>query len=250
MTLRLRRTALAVAAATALPLIVAPPTAAQDDDHARLIEDRTATASSDRSEAPQVAPTATAEQITLDEETEPVAPGLVHTSFDQYGPRGWVRADVLTAELDQPGLALDYLSSGQVSNPQPLSQMLQREPGFVAGTNADFFDISDTGAPLGVGVDREDGLIHAPADGHNTSLTIEADRAAEITDVPRGPGDDGSGQPADNQPQLTVGGAGRHRNLQQLLGRCRSTAHRRWRHQRPRGHGHRRGGDVQHDHAG
>ncbi|MBA3309674.1 MAG: phosphodiester glycosidase family protein [Nocardioidaceae bacterium] len=184
MTLRLRRTALAVAAATALPLIVAaPPIAAQDDDHARLIEDRTATAGSDKSEAPQVAPTATAEQITVDEETEPVAPGLVHTSFDQYGPRGWVRADVLTAELDQPGLALDYLSSGQVSNPQPLSQMLQREPGFVAGTNADFFDISDTGAPLGVGVDREDGLIHAPADGHNTSLTIEADRTAEITDV-------------------------------------------------------------------
>ncbi len=130
-------------------------------------------------EPPEAVAADAADAFVVDRDRERVAPGLVHTSLDTYDPLGWVRADVLTADLRESGLDLQYLSSGAVSEPTPLSQQVDRA-GAVAGVNADFFDINDTGAPLGVGIDRDAGVVHGPATGQNATVSVDADGAAWI----------------------------------------------------------------------
>lgn len=115
----------------------------------------------------------------------PVAPGLQHTRFDRYDARGWVRVNALTAELSRPGLKIDYTAPGKVADPGPLSSAL-KGAGAVAGVNGDFFDIRDTGAPLGVGVDRARGVLHGSArrtDWANNSFTLDADNVARIAET-------------------------------------------------------------------
>jgi hypothetical protein len=123
--------------------------------------------------------------FTVGEHSVPVAPGLDHTRFDRYDARGWVRVNALTAELSTPGLKIDYTAPGKVSGPGPLSSALSRE-GAVAGVNGDFFDIGDTGAPLGIGVDRQRGLVHGSArrsDWTNNTFTLDADNMAAIAET-------------------------------------------------------------------
>ena len=101
-----------------------------------------------------------------------IAPGLAYSQWSEVGPQGATRVYVLTARLDQPGLVLDQVSGPTVSARAPLSRWLAAD-GAIAGVNADFFDIDDTGAPLGVGVDRQHALLHAPASGWNTTFLID-----------------------------------------------------------------------------
>lgn len=136
--------------------------------------------SSNLREAATTAPPAgTGAYFTVDEHTRPVAPGLDLTSFDRYDARGWIRVDALTADLSTPGLTLDYASPGKVSSTAPLTEALGRDDA-VAGVNADFFDITDTGAPQGVGVDRQRGLLHAPAADWNHTFSLDRDNVATI----------------------------------------------------------------------
>lgn len=90
--------------------------------------------------------------IVTDRRVQPVAPGVTLTSFDRLDARGWLRADVLSASLDA-GTTVDYLNPGSVSGREVLSEQAARKRA-VAGVNGDFFDINDTGAPLGVGIQR------------------------------------------------------------------------------------------------
>jgi hypothetical protein len=87
-------------------------------------------------------------------------------------PQGAVSVHILTAKWSKPGLVLDQVSGATVASREPLSQLLSADND-LAGVNADFFDINDTGAPLGVGVDRERKLLHAPRDGWNTTFFID-----------------------------------------------------------------------------
>jgi hypothetical protein len=116
--------------------------------------------------------------ITADEHTVAVAPGLEHTSFDTLDARGWLRGDVLTADLGS-SVVPTYLSSPSLSRTKPVSRLVRRA-GAVAGVNGDFFDIGNTGAPLGVGVDRTHGLLHAPAADWNRTIAFDAAGAAWI----------------------------------------------------------------------
>lgn len=118
----------------------------------------------------------------VDERTLPVAPGLEHTRYDRYDGRGWVRVHALTADLSVPGLRLDYTAPGRVSAPGPLSSAVDRD-GSVAAVNGDFFDIGDTGAPLGVGVDRRRGLLHGSVRHEgwvNNTFLLDQDNLAQI----------------------------------------------------------------------
>ncbi|WP_370444721.1 phosphodiester glycosidase family protein [Amycolatopsis sp. CA-128772] len=109
--------------------------------------------------------------------TTEVAPGLNLTQFDRFDPAGWIRGDTLAVDLGGKVLKPAYLSPGTVSARTPLSQQLART-GAVAGVNGDFFDISATGAPIGVGIDRGQ-LQAAPAAGHNLTASItDAGKAA------------------------------------------------------------------------
>ncbi|HQR27653.1 MAG TPA: phosphodiester glycosidase family protein [Nocardioides sp.] len=108
-----------------------------------------------------------------------VAPGVTYRRWDRTDARGTLRAHLLTADLATEGLALDYASFDLVRQRGPLTSLLARDAA-VAGVNGDFFDIDDTGAPLGVGRDRQIGMRNAPAYGWNNTFSIGADGTPRI----------------------------------------------------------------------
>ncbi|GAA1710044.1 phosphodiester glycosidase family protein [Kribbella yunnanensis] len=120
--------------------------------------------------------------VVASRDDSPVAPGVTYTSFERLDPRGWLRGDLLTTDLDKHGVTVDYVNTGKVSGGAPLSQQLARK-GAIAGVNGDFFDINDTTAPLGVGVEQGGRLINAPAAGHNDSAVIGKDGLGQIAQL-------------------------------------------------------------------
>lgn len=104
-----------------------------------------------------------AEQVIVGEESTPVAPGVTHTAFDWVDARGFVRGDLLTVELDGSGVTSDLLTPVSVAATAPLSQLAAARSApddgdtVIAGVNGDFFDISDTGAPIHASID--DGML-------------------------------------------------------------------------------------------
>lgn len=112
----------------------------------------------------------------------PVAPGVNYTSFERLDPKGWLRGDILAADLDKHGVTVDYVNTGKVSGGTPLSQQLARK-GAIAGVNGDFFDINDTTAPLGVGIEQNGRLVNAPAAGHNDTAVIGKDGLGRIAEL-------------------------------------------------------------------
>ncbi|HZX01303.1 phosphodiester glycosidase family protein [Kribbella sp.] len=111
----------------------------------------------------------------------PVAPGVNYTSFERLDPKGWQRGDILDTDLSKHGVTVDLVNPGKVSGAQPLSQQLASR-GAIAGVNGDFFDINDTNAPLGVGVESGR-LVNAPAAGHNDTAVIGKDGLGKIAQL-------------------------------------------------------------------
>jgi len=108
-----------------------------------------------------------------------VAPGLEYSRWTRVEQQGPVQVHLLTARLDQPGLVLDQVSGTAIRSRYPLLQLLRSDKA-VAGVNADFFDIGDTGAPLGVGADRQRRLLHAPRSGWNNAFLIDTAGVARV----------------------------------------------------------------------
>lgn len=113
-----------------------------------------------------------------------VAPGVSVTEWDEATARGPVRMQLVTANLRTPGLAVDYLDAGPVSRTAPLRTMVAGRKPVVAAVNGDFFDIGDTGAPLGVGAGRERGLRHAPVEGWNAAFFLTRTGRYEVDTLP------------------------------------------------------------------
>ncbi|MER5356028.1 phosphodiester glycosidase family protein [Kitasatospora sp. NPDC002551] len=122
------------------------------------------------------------ESVVTRREVTPIAPGLTMTGFDRLGKSGWIRGKVLVADLAAEGLSVDYLSSGQVTTRQTVTEMA-RGAGAVAAINGDYFDMNASEAPLGIGVSREDGLVHAPVEGWNQAVTVGTDGLARMAEV-------------------------------------------------------------------
>jgi phosphodiester glycosidase len=112
----------------------------------------------------------------------PVAPGLTYTQWDRTDARGTIRAYLLAANLSQPGLSLDYLSPDEVPDREPVLDMVTDDAA-VAGINGDFFDIADTGAPLGMGSDRDRGLLTARESGWNRGFYFTREGLPWIGDL-------------------------------------------------------------------
>ncbi|MEO9323236.1 phosphodiester glycosidase family protein [Nocardioides sp. C4-1] len=103
-----------------------------------------------------------------------VAPGVTVQTWNEATSRGPIRAHLTTIKWRTPGLSLDYANAGKVGATATLGAMIRREGATtVAGVNGDFFDIGRTGAPLGLGRDRERGLLHGPRDGWNAAFSID-----------------------------------------------------------------------------
>ncbi|RDI17788.1 calcineurin-like phosphoesterase family protein [Lentzea flaviverrucosa] len=93
----------------------------------------------------------------------PVAPGVTLSSFDWYRPDGWVRGDALAVDLTKAQVG--YVDPGTVSQAVPLSQQTGRA---VAAVNGDFFDIDNSNAPEGVGV--QDGQLRKSGGGRAAGI--------------------------------------------------------------------------------
>ncbi|MGO1054365.1 phosphodiester glycosidase family protein [Crossiella sp. CA198] len=177
-----------VALLSVLALTAAVPAPALAERHGvtaplgpRPIEDAPAASAADGAVATLATAAPRVDALPVSEVTSPVAPGLDLTEFDRLDARGWIRGDVLTADLGRGTLRPAYLSPGVVAARSPLSEQAAAR-GVVAGVNGDFFDINATGAPLGVGMDAG-ALRHAPAAGHNLTAAIgpaDLGRLAEV----------------------------------------------------------------------
>jgi hypothetical protein len=111
-----------------------------------------------------------------------VAPGVSYTSWDETNPRGPIRAHLLTIRYDTPGLQFDYAGPSKVADTEPVSSMMASDA--IAAVNADFFDIGDTGAPLGVGKQRGKGMVHAPREGWNSAFMVGGNGTPKIETLP------------------------------------------------------------------
>lgn len=120
--------------------------------------------------------------VVSNEKSYQVAPGLKFRQWDQRDRRGTIRAYLLRANLRKPGLSLQYAGAPQVAARDELTDILARRHA-VAGVNGDFFDISDTGAPLGVGIDGAR-VVHGPSQGWLKSFVLPARGNATVGDLP------------------------------------------------------------------
>jgi hypothetical protein len=115
-----------------------------------------------------------------------MAPGVRFRRWDQTDARGQVRAYLVSVDWDAPGVALDYGSGGRhVPDRDTVSGILGREGAeAVVGTNGGFFDIYDTGAPLGVGEDRQRGFLHGARHTWRNAFWTTADGTPRIGQPP------------------------------------------------------------------
>ncbi|MFG1695214.1 phosphodiester glycosidase family protein [Nonomuraea sp. NPDC049309] len=111
--------------------------------------------------------------------TRPVAPGISLTSFDTFDELGWLRADALTADLGSA--KADYVFSGEVSKTEPLSGPARRSRA-VAAVNGDFFDINNSGAAQGIGV-QNGTLIQSPIAGHEKAVAISPEGVGRVIEM-------------------------------------------------------------------
>ncbi len=109
--------------------------------------------------APQIPPNQRSRTVITGERSWQVSPGVRYRRWNQTNARGKIRAHLLTVNPGRAGVSLDYAHGRYVPSRAPLTSLLARDDA-VAGINGGFFDIYDTGAPLGVGRDRQQGMLH------------------------------------------------------------------------------------------
>lgn len=111
--------------------------------------------------------------------TYEIAPGITVQEWDQVDgrqPVGQARMNLITVDLDAPNISFDTLT-GPALTARRKTSALGRRGGAIAAVNGDFFDICDTGAPLGVSVRKQDKLVSGPKVGwipENMSLWFNA----------------------------------------------------------------------------
>jgi hypothetical protein len=140
-----------------------------------------------------------------------VAPGVHAVVWDERDPRGPLRYYLLTVDLRQKGLSVDLLNAGPVRQTASVKTMLRGSRYAVGAVNGDFFDIGDTGAPLGLGKDRQRGPLNGRVAGWNNAFFIDAHGHPDIDVLPMLP--TVVGRPAIrvtnvNSPSVQPGGIG------------------------------------------
>ena len=111
----------------------------------------------------------------------PLAPGVTFEQFNLTGTRGVTRGQLVRIDPATPGLGLDLISGRNVASRHVVPEMMDANA--VAGVNGDFFDIRDTEAPLGVGVDKQRGILHGVQSGWNSAFWVDAAGVPHIGDL-------------------------------------------------------------------
>ncbi|PRX97164.1 phosphodiester glycosidase family protein [Allonocardiopsis opalescens] len=129
---------------------------------------------------PLTAGASAAERIDTRSWERPVAPGVELAQADSYDPRGWQRITSLSLDLDG-GARVEYLSPGSVAETEVISAQADRV-GAVAAINGDFFDINNSGAPLGAAV-ADGEIIKSPTPDWPRAVTVDAEGVGRVQDI-------------------------------------------------------------------
>lgn len=95
-------------------------------------------------------------------------PGVTYRRWVRTDERGRVRIHVLKISLWAKGLKVAAIGAPSVAGRQQMSSMVKQNKA-IAGINGDFFDIGNTGAPLGVATAGAK-LRHGPVAGWNNAI--------------------------------------------------------------------------------
>jgi len=112
---------------------------------------------------------------------EPVGPGTVLMRIREAGPGRPIEALVLRVDLADPGVRAGLLYPGRVAGVATVSAMAQTAGAFAA-VNGDFFNIGETGAPVGPMV-AGGRLIKAPQPGRALAAGVGEDGVGRISTV-------------------------------------------------------------------
>ncbi len=109
-----------------------------------------------------------------------VAPGINFRKWTRTDGRGRARLFLLRADPSVAGVSVQYGEMRTVPQRAPVPTLVARAHG-LGGVNGGFFDIYDTGAPLGVGVDRRRGFMHGARETWFNTFFITTDGTAHIS---------------------------------------------------------------------
>ena len=112
-----------------------------------------------------------------------VAPGVSYRAWRFTSRAGPQHVHVLDVDPGEPGVSLGYHTNATLQLRAATSLIVAADPAAVGGTNGSYFDISDTGAPLGVGRSRARGVTHAPASGWTNAFYQAADGSYHVGTV-------------------------------------------------------------------
>jgi predicted phosphodiesterase len=131
------------------------------------------------SQAPSYQTAVPGESVEADRVDQPVAPGIVRTTFDTFGRTGWTRVHVLSADLRDRSVGVD-LVGGKVSEARPLSQAADDQRS-VAAVNGDYFNITETNAAIGPEI--QNGKLRKGTNQSSTVAGVGADGIARLADL-------------------------------------------------------------------
>jgi len=112
-----------------------------------------------------------------------LAPGLELTRFARLTEDGWQSGEVLVAHTGPGGggPSLGYLGPDAVAGNATVSQMAA-DRGAVAAVNGDFFDINNSGAPMGAAVDGGT-LLKSPNPGREKAVVVGSDGIGRLAQL-------------------------------------------------------------------
>jgi hypothetical protein len=108
-----------------------------------------------------------------------VAPGIRFRKWTQTDYRGRSHLFLLRADPSVAGVRVEYGEMPIVPQRAPVPTLVARAHG-LGGVNGGFFDIYDTGAPLGAGIDRKRGFLHAARETWFNTFFIGTDGTPHI----------------------------------------------------------------------
>ncbi|MCO6008250.1 phosphodiester glycosidase family protein [Actinoallomurus purpureus] len=119
------------------------------------------------------------ESVEADRVDQPVAPGIVRTTFDTFGRTGWTRVHVLSADLRDRSVGVDLVGR-KISEARPLAQAADDQRA-VAAVNGDYFDITETNAAIGPEI--QGGTLRKGVSQSSTVAGIGTDGIARLADL-------------------------------------------------------------------
>ncbi|MBU3975363.1 phosphodiester glycosidase family protein [Propionicimonas sp.] len=117
-----------------------------------------------------------------DLETQQIAPGLLHVSYERLDAAGWQQIDVLKAELSDQTVKMKYLSPETVSGEGTTVTDLVDRNSAIAGVNLDRFDINNSYAASGWGVSGGKILKSGNDDAH-ASVGVNSSGLGALVDL-------------------------------------------------------------------